>query len=89
MKIELTNAAEAGMPETMIGHCRELVARRLRQLFPGLPEPGADFEILYSEKDPLMEKAEPDDEAYFLYFSVASVEGDVPENAVVAVDLMI
>ena len=75
MTITLTNVEEAGMPETMAQHCQTLLERRIKKEFPGqLPEPGAEVTILYSEKDPLGESSEPDDNAYFIYFTVENVE---------------
>lgn len=88
MQIILTNATEAGMPETMIGHCEQLLAWRIEKLFSSLPEAGAELDILYSEKDPLMESEEVDDEAYTIYFTVAEVEGSNREDGVVKVDLV-
>ena len=87
MEIVLTNAEEAGMPEPMIGHCIQLLTWRIEKLYPGLPNAGDHLEILYSEKDPLMESEEVDDTAYFIYFTVAEVEGEDRANGVVKVDL--
>ena len=88
MEIVLTNAEEAGMPEPMIGHCIQLLTWRIEKRYPGLPKAGDNLEILYSEKDPLMESEEVDDEAYAIYFTVAEVEGENRENGVVMVELM-
>ncbi|MDX2070973.1 MAG: hypothetical protein SFV55_21265 [Haliscomenobacter sp.] len=88
MEIVLTNAEEAGMPEEMIGHCMQLLTWRIEKLYPGLPKAGDDLDILYSEKDPLMESEEVDDEAYAIYFTVAEVQGEDRENGVVMVDLI-
>ncbi len=88
MEIVLTNAEEAGMPEPMIGHCIQLLTWRIEKLYSGLPNPGDNLEILYSEKDPLMESGEVDDEAYLIYFTVAEVEGEGRDNGVVIVDLV-
>lgn len=88
MEIVLTNVEEAGMPEPMIGHCIQLLTWRIEKLYPALPNAGDNLEILYSEKDPLMESDEIDDEAYAIYFTVAEVEGEDRENGVVKVDLM-
>ncbi len=83
MEIILTNVAEAGMPESIAGHCRILLERRIQKLFPGaLPGLGADVTILYSEKDPLWERLESDDSAYFVHFSVEEVEGNGAEARV-------
>lgn len=74
MKVILTNAAEAGMPNEMISHCEQLLQWRIAKLHgDGLPEEGADIEILYSEKDPLQQSEEVDDEAYMIYFAVSKV----------------
>jgi hypothetical protein len=75
MQIILTNASQAGMSDTMQSHCRQLLEWRIRKKFTALPRPGDDVTILYSEKDPLMEKDEVDDRAYFIHFTVAKVEG--------------
>lgn len=88
MQIILTNAAEAGMPEEMIGHCEQLLAWRIEKLYPDLPNAGDELDVLYSEKDPLMESEEVDDQAYAVYFTVAEVEGNNREDAVVKVDLV-
>jgi len=74
MEIILTNADEAGMPADMQDHCRELINRRILKEFGGLPTAGAEVTILYSEKDPLGQSKEVDDNAYFIYFTVESVE---------------
>jgi hypothetical protein len=74
MEIILTNVEAAGMPAEMAEHCKELVARRIQKEFGGTPSPGAEVTILYSEKDPLGKTKEPDDSAYFIYFTVESVE---------------
>ena len=92
MNIILTNAAEAGMPADMIDHCRQLIARRIAKKFEGLPKPGDDVTILYSEKDPLMETDLVDDRAYMIYFTVSRVEEagtGQREVATVYVDLAI
>jgi hypothetical protein len=92
MTIVLTNAAEAGMPADMIGHCRQLIAWRIEQKFDGLPKPGDDVTILYSEKDPLMETDLVDDRAYMIYFTVSRVEeggSGQREDATVYVDLAV
>lgn len=88
MQIILTNAAEAGMPEPMMGHCEQLLTWRIEKLYPGLPNAGDGLEVLYSEKDPLRESDEVDDEAYLIYFTVAEVEGEDRENGIVKVDLV-
>lgn len=88
MQIILTNAEEAGMPETMIGHCEQLLGWRIEKLYPNLPTAGDSIEVLYSEKDPLMEGDEVDDQAYFVYFTIAEVEGSNREDGVVKVDLI-
>ncbi len=74
MEIILTNVEEAGMPPEMAGHCKTLVERRIRKEFDGNPPVGADVTILYSDKDPLGQSKEVDDAAYFIYFTVESVE---------------
>ncbi|MDX1913857.1 MAG: hypothetical protein SFV22_20335 [Saprospiraceae bacterium] len=88
MEILLINAEEAGMPEPMINHCTQLLSRRIEKLYPGLPKAGDSLEILYSEKDPLMETGELDDQAYLIYFSVAAVDGSDRENGVVKMNLV-
>lgn len=88
MQIILTNAEEAGMPETMISHCEQLLGWRIEKLYPNLPKAGDSIEVLYSEKDPLMESDEVDDQAYFVYFTIAEVEGSNREDGVVKVDLI-
>ncbi len=91
MKIVLSNAAEAGMPADMIGHCTQLIAWRIERKFAGLPKPGDDITILYSEKDPLMETDRVDDRAYMIYFSVDRVEITAPgerEGATIYVNLV-
>lgn len=71
MKIVITNFEEAGMPQSVADHCQILLERRIQKEFPdGLPEEGSEVTILYSEKDPLGESQEPDDQAYFIYFVV-------------------
>jgi hypothetical protein len=74
MEIILTNAEEAGMPADMAENCRELISRRIQKEFGGLPSAGAEVTILYSEKDPMGKTKEIDDTAYFIYFTVESVE---------------
>lgn len=74
MKIVLINAEEAGMPEEMQGHCLQLLEWRIKKVFSEVPEPGAEVDILYSEKDPLMESEEVDENAYSIYFTVENVE---------------
>lgn len=88
MEIILTNAEEAGMPEEMIGHCSQLLTWRIEKLYTGLPKAGDELDILYSEKDPLMESEEVDDEAYAIYFTVAEVQGEDRESGVVMIDLI-
>lgn len=80
LKIILTNAAEAGMPADMIGHCEQLIAWRIEQKFAGLPTPGDDITILYSEKDPLMGTALVDDRAYMIYFTGSRMMDPVPSG---------
>lgn len=91
MKIVLNNAAEAGMPEEMIGHCQQLLQWRIAKLYGNaLPEAGSNIEVLYSEKDPLQESDEVDDSAYLIYFTVSnvvSVDGANMED-MVFLDLM-
>lgn len=80
MNITLLNTEDAGMPETTAGHCRILLERRIRKLYPeALPEPGEEIAILYSEADPLWEREEVDDNAYDIYFTVESAE--IPDGA--------
>lgn len=74
MKIELNNVEEAGMPEEMAGHCRQLIERQIVKNYDGLPAAGDEITILYSEEDPLLENDEVDDSAYFLYFTVEKTE---------------
>ena len=91
MEIILTNAEAAGMPPEMAEHCRELVGRRIEKEFGGPPSPGAEVTILYSEKDPLGKTKEVDDSAYFIYFTVESVEahhGGDPHAARVKLSLV-
>lgn len=92
MTINLINVEEAGMPEAMASHCKILLERRIKKEFPdALPEPGAEVTILYSEKDPLWETLESDDNAYFVYFVVENVEagqGDDNNQAVLDLALM-
>lgn len=76
MEIILTNAAEAGMPEDMMGHCRTLIGQRIDKKFAGKVNAGDDVSVLYSEKDPLGTSGEVDDTAYLIYFTVDHVEGD-------------
>ena len=90
MKIVMTNAAAAGMPADMIGHCAQRIAWRIAKKFDGLPKPGDDVTILYSEHDPLMETDLVDDRAYLIYFTVSRVEeagSEQREGATVYVDL--
>jgi hypothetical protein len=70
MKVIVDGADDAGMPDDMIKNCEKLVEWRIKEL----PKVGDDVDILYSEKDPLMENDEVDDEAYAIYFSVAAIE---------------
>jgi hypothetical protein len=70
MKIIINGADDAGMPEEMIKNCEKLVEWRIEEL----PKVGDDVDILYSEKDPLQESDELDDEAYAIYFSVSKIE---------------
>ena len=74
MEIIITNAEASGMPIEMVEHCKELVTRRIQKEFGGSPSPGAEVTILYSEKDPFGKTNEVDDNAYFIYFTVQSVE---------------
>ena len=90
MQIILTNAGEAGMPETMQSHCRQLLEWRIEKKFTSLPKPGDEVTILYSEKDPLMESGEVDDRAYFIHFTVAEATGNFgsePDDTVIKLDL--
>jgi len=70
MKVIVDGADDAGMPEEMIKNCEKLVERQIEEL----PKLGDDIDILYSEKDPLQESDEVDDQAYATYFSVAAIE---------------
>jgi hypothetical protein len=91
MEIFLTNAEEAGMPADMAENCRELISRRIQKEFGGLPSAGAEVTILYSEKDPMGKTKEIDDAAYFIYFTVESVEahhGGDPHAGKVKLTLM-
>ncbi|MBW1872694.1 MAG: hypothetical protein JRJ19_11555, partial [Deltaproteobacteria bacterium] len=60
MKIIVTGAEDAGMPEEMIKNSEKLLEWRIKEL----PKIGDEVDVLYSEKDPLMESNELDDEAY-------------------------
>ncbi|HEX5112758.1 MAG TPA: hypothetical protein VFV79_07920 [Saprospiraceae bacterium] len=91
MEIILTNVEEAGMPAEMADNCKELISRRIQKEFGGLPTAGAEVTILYSEKDPLGKTKEADDNAYFIYFTVDSVEathGGDPHAAKVKLTLV-
>ena len=88
MKVELTNATELGMPEDMIGHCKQLLERRIRKIMTTVPATGTEMEILYSDKDPLGTSDEVDDQAYFIYFTIESAMGDTLDNAVITAQLV-
>ncbi len=91
MEIILTNVEEAGMPTDMAENCKELISRRIQKEFGGLPTAGAEVTILYSDKDPLGNSKEVDDTAYFIYFTVESVEahpGGDPHAGKVKLTLM-
>jgi hypothetical protein len=89
MTILIPNAMEAGMPEVMIGHCKQLLEWRLEKLYANkMPVAGDGLEVLYSEKDPLMESDEVDDNAYFIYFTISAVEGDQLSSANITIDLV-
>lgn len=91
MEIILTNVEAAGMPAEMAEHCAVLAERRIQKEFGGPPSPGAEVIILYSEKDPLGKSKEVDDSAYFIYFTVDSVEphhGGDPHAARVKLSLV-
>lgn len=92
MNIQINNAEEAEMPETMVKNCQVLLERRIKKEFPdALPEPETEITILYSDEDPAGEAHEGDDTAYFLYFTVEKVdseaEGD-PDKASIELALM-
>lgn len=55
------------MPEEMAANCRILLERRIEKTVNGLPEPGAEVTILYSDKDPLMQSEEVDDQSGLFY----------------------
>jgi len=89
MKIIITGAEEAGMEIEMIRNCEKLLELRINEL----PEIGDEYDILYSEKDPLMEadSDEVDDEAYTINFSVTNVEptdGQDVANDTITMDLL-
>lgn len=89
MTILIPNATDAGMPEEMIGHCKQLLEWRIEKLYANkMPTAGDSLEVLYSEKDPLMESDEVDDTAYFVYFTIAEVEGDQLSSANITIDLV-
>lgn len=69
MKTQINNAEDAEMPLNIVKNCEELLKRQIKEL----PEIGSEFQVLYSEKDPLGEKDEVDDESYFIYFVVAEI----------------
>ena len=72
MKIIICNAEEAEIPEEMIQNFKKLIQLRIEEL----PEISDEIDIIYSEKDPLMDKGlwDTDDEAYTIYFSVVDIE---------------
>jgi len=70
MKIEITNAEEAGMPAEMIKNCEQLLAWRIEQK---KPKSGDPIDILYSESDPLMEKENWGGDAYGIYFTIVEL----------------
>jgi hypothetical protein len=88
MKIILTNALDAGMPEPMMDHCRILLERRIKKTFSEIPGPGDEVTILYSDKDPLGQSNEVDDEAYLIYFVVETMEGADLESATLSLSLV-
>ena len=91
MKITLTNALEAGMPEEMIENCRQLIERRIQDTMQELPAQGTDVTILYSDKDPLGKTDQVDDTAYFIYFTVEKAEkgrGNRIDDAAIELALM-
>ena len=75
MKITITNALEADMPEEMIANCEYLLARRIQKNHPN-PSEGEPVDILYSESDPRMEKEDWGADAYGIYFTIAEVGKD-------------
>jgi hypothetical protein len=87
MKIIINNAEEAEMPAEMIKNCEKLLEWRIEEM----PEVGEELEVLYSEKDPLMESEEIDETAYHIYFTVTEIEPadeTHPENATFYFDLV-
>jgi hypothetical protein len=72
MKIIITNALEAGMPEDMIANCEYLLERRITKRHPN-PVMGEKVDILYSESDPRMEKEDWGTDAYGVYFTIEEV----------------
>ncbi|OWY23394.1 hypothetical protein C7N43_03300 [Sphingobacteriales bacterium UPWRP_1] len=91
MKIVITNAEEADMPQEMADNCCQLIAWRIQKLYFLLPNIGDEITILYSEKDPLQTTDLVDDNAYFIDFEVMSVESVAgqtnTDNATVYVEL--
>jgi hypothetical protein len=89
MEIIITETEESGMPEEMINNMTKL----LQQRFKEIPKIGEEIDILYSEKDPLMDKGlwDKDDEAYMVYFSVVGIdplnEGDL-DKITITVELI-
>ncbi|HLP11033.1 MAG TPA: hypothetical protein VK177_03815 [Flavobacteriales bacterium] len=76
MKVIITNAQEAGMPQSMISNCEILLARRFRKL--GTVKPKID--ILYSEKDPLMASEPWGEDAYGIYFKTGKISPEGEQN---------
>ena len=72
MKLIIAGSEESGMPEGMSNNLERL----LEQRFVEIPEVDEEIVVLYSEKDPLMDKGlwDNDDEAYTIEFTVISVE---------------
>ncbi len=75
MEVIIKNAEEAELPLEMIENLKKLLQLRIEEL----PKEGTEIDILYSEKDPLMDKGlwDTDNEAYNIYFSIIHV---VPSN---------
>lgn len=87
MKIIISNGEEAEMSAEMIKHCEQLLEWRIDEM----PEIGEELEVLYSEKDPLMESNEIDETAYHVYFTVTKIEPvseTDPEKATFYLDLV-
>jgi hypothetical protein len=70
MKVEITQAVEAGMPAEMIKNCEQLLAWRIEKKNPKAGDP---IDILYSESDPLMEKEDWGGDSYAIYFTVLEI----------------